>query len=247
MRNFYSIIAICAVFALCVSCNKDEGLGGSSSIQGLVYKVVHQHDNYSLTADTILAVGERVYIVYGSDPDAPVATRDVRTNKIGLYNFEYLRKGNYVVYALSSYPQELNGREEAVWQRVSVGDGVTNARPIYIHTGRGFGLSMIRGKVMAQYYDRGFLFGDPIPAVGTRVYLKRGGEIYLYDEGVRVSNDGYFIFNRVPPGEYEVYTTTQKIGFRRPDEYPTESQKVNVVEPHKIYDVPVFNIILNLD
>ena len=244
MRNFYYALLTFGILLLCASCNKEEGLGGSSAIQGYVYHVVHQHDVYSLAAETIPAVGERVYIVYGDNENGPVATRDVRTNKNGMYHFEYLREGNYVVYALSSYPQELNNLNAAELKHVKVGSGTANAPHIYIHSGRGYGLSMIRGKVMAQYYERGILLGNPIAPAGERVYLKRAGESYIYDD-VRVSDDGYFVFMRVPPGEYEVYTVTQYVGFRRPT-YPTESQKVNVTEPHRIYDLPeVFNIILN--
>ena len=187
------------------SCNKDEGLGGSSSIQGYIYNIVYRSDNSSI-ADTIPIPGERVSIVYGNDEDGPIASKDVRTNKNGMYHFEFLRKGNYVVYAYVPYRNTYNSHE-AVPIHVKVGSGTAYAEPIFL---RG---SSIGGKVMAMYYDKN---GNPkrfSPAVEHRVYLKRSGENVILDDA-RVSDKGFFIFDRVPSGEYVIYTTTELPGDR---------------------------------
>jgi hypothetical protein len=235
------------------SCNKDEGLGGSSSIEGYVYSVVHQSDDYFFTPDTIPAVGERVYIVYGGDENAPIADKDVRTNLNGMYCFQFLRKGNYIVYALSSYPKELNSENVAELQRVQVGSETALANPIYIHSGSGYGFAMIKGTVWVQYYDRSFRpSGDPVPAVDTRVYLKRtGDETYIDD--VRVGDNGVFIFTKVSPGKYEIYTTTEEIGNRNkifPFSIPFDPERgiseIEITAPHKMYELPQVQIILNL-
>ena len=245
MRKFlYLLIPVIGIIIFS-SCNKEEGLGGSSSIQGYIYNIVHRADN--LAGDTIPAAGERVYIVYSDDEYGPVADKDVRTNQNGMYQFQYLRKGNYVVYALSAYPEELNKENVAELQHVKAGSGITVADTIYIHSGKGYGLSMIRGKVMVQYwYREGYTDGIFRPAVGERVYLKHLGEDTILDD-VRVSDQGVFIFDRVIPGKvYEVYTTTEIEGIRNLT-YPTPVQEVNVEKTHEIYELPeVFNIILNL-
>ena len=226
------------------SCNRDEGLGGSSSIQGYVYNIVHRADN--LTGDTIPAAEAKVYIVYSDNEDDPVAEKRVETNKNGMYRFQYLREGNYVVYAYSVYPEGMNKEKVAEFQKVKVGSGTTYADPIYIHSGKGYGLSMIKGKVMVQYYDRnGSELGIPLPAFDIRVYLKRLRED-SYIDNVRTSDQGVFIFDRVPPGEYEVYTTTEIEGYRNLT-IPTPAQEIKVEKEHEIYELPeVFNIIINL-
>jgi len=234
------------------SCNQNEGLGGSSSIEGYVYNIVHQSGDFSFTPDTVPAAGERIYIIYGDNEDGPVANKDVRTNLKGMYRFEYLRKGNYIVYAFSEYPEQLNKQKEAVLQSVKVGSGTAYAGSIYIHSGKGYGLSMIKGRAMIQYYDRGALpnllspYRNPLPATGERVFLKRAGEEHFIDD-VRVSNRGVFIFDRVPPGKYEVYANQEVIDERRVT-IPTDSKFIEIEAdaPPKVYEIEE-DIIINLN
>ena len=49
-----------------VSCNTGEGSGGTGSIEGTVYMVLHPDDNYNLDTDTVLAAKEDVFLVYGT-------------------------------------------------------------------------------------------------------------------------------------------------------------------------------------
>jgi hypothetical protein len=203
---------------------------------------VYQNDNYSLAIDTIPAVGERVYIIYSDNEDDPVASKDVRTNPNGMYYFEYLRKGNYITYAYSSHPEKGDVKELT---HVKVGSGTAKADPIYIHSGKGYGLSMIKGRLMAQYYSNRLPVGAPRPAAGERVFLKRFGKDFNTDD-IRVSDQGVFIFNRLTPGKYEVYAVEEELGIRRITK-PTESQIIEIKEPHTIYELPEdIIIILNL-
>ena len=244
MKNFHYFLASIILF-LFASC-KEEGLGGSSSITGYVYNIVYQSDDYSINPDTIPAAGERIYIIYSDNENDPVAEKDVRTNHLGMYHFQYLRKGNYIVYALSSYPRELNNRDEAEMQHVKLGSGTARPDAIYIRSGNGFGVSMIKGKVLVQYYDReNRPLGEPVPAVGHRVFLKRKGDETHFDD-VRVGDQGTFIFTRVTPGiMYEVYTTTEGRGVRNKDLLFPISE-IEVSEEHITYELPEVEIILNL-
>ena len=245
MRSFFCVLLPVMGIFIFSSCNKSEGMGGSSSIDGYVYSVVHQSDNFSFTADTVPAVGERVYIIYSGNEDDPVASKDVRTNLNGMFHFEYLRKGNYIVYALSEYPEALNKQRVAEIQHVKVGSGTAKAAPIYIHSGKGYGLSMIKGRLMAQYYNNRISDGEPKPAAGERVYLKRFGEESIIDD-IRVSDQGWFIFDKVvPPGKYEIYAIEEELGNRRIFQ-STTPQIIEVKEPHTIYELPE-DIIITLN
>ena len=237
-KLLYLLVPFMGAFIMS-SCNKNEGLGGSSSIEGYVYNIVYKSDDSS-TADTIPVAGEKVYIVYSGDEDGPVADKDVDTNKNGMYRFDFLRQGNYVVYAYVSYPKAYNKEDVAILQHVRVGSGTAQAEPIYIHSGS------IKGQVMVQYYDRDEKpLGVPMPPVDHEVHIKHLDGNFILDR-VRVSDTGFFIFERVPPGVYEIYTTTEIPGIRNYT-LPTETQVIEVVSELKIYDLPeVFNIVLNL-
>ena len=65
MKKFFLLPFLFAF--LLSSCLNEEGEGGTSVVQGKVYKVYHLNDSYSFEADTFPAAKEDVYIVYGND------------------------------------------------------------------------------------------------------------------------------------------------------------------------------------
>lgn len=210
--------------SLLFSCNKDEGLGGSSAIEGKVYNVIHRDDNFSFTKETIPAVKEDVYLVFG---DKSYFGDDVETDKDGIYRFDYLRKGNYTVYAYSKYADD---HREAISQTVKIGSGTTKVPDIYIHTGKAYGTAMIKGRVNIQYYDNSFP-QEIAPGVETRVYIKHLGEETHFDD-VRCGDKGIFIFQKILPGKYEIWVATED-----PDTEVMSSvvQTIEVTDTEKIY------------
>ncbi len=79
------------------SCKKEEGEGGTSSIIGKVY-VKDYNDTFTVLEDEYYGQEVDVYIIYGDDVSFGDRTR---TNYDGTYEFKYLRKGTYHVYAYS--------------------------------------------------------------------------------------------------------------------------------------------------
>lgn len=82
---------------LTYACEKEPGRGGTSTIHGKV--IVHEY-NKSFTNQPQIYPGakEDVYIVYGDDM---VYGDRFETHYDGTYEFNYLREGNYKVYAYS--------------------------------------------------------------------------------------------------------------------------------------------------
>jgi hypothetical protein len=224
MRKYFGILFMALLF---VCCNKNEGQGGSSAIEGHVYNVIHTDDNFSFTTTTVDAVKEDVFIVFG---DAGYFGDDVETDRNGLYRFEYLRKGHYTVYAYSEYA---DGRKEAVSIGVSVGSGTAQAGDIYIHTGKANGTAMIKGMVWVQYYDHGWKVAEG-PGVETRVYIKHYGEETHFDD-VRAGDLGIFIFQKILPGKYEIWVATQD---KTTEQLTPLSVTVEVTETGKMYLLP---------
>jgi len=94
------LISICAVafLGLCfASCSKEAGEGGTSSVFGKVY-VKDYNSTYTVLQDEYYAPEEDVYIVYGDDR---TFSDHVNTNYDGTFEFKYLRKGTYHIYAYS--------------------------------------------------------------------------------------------------------------------------------------------------
>ena len=183
-----------------LSCNKDEGLGGSSSLEGYVYSVVHYDDNYSFTTDTFPALDQDVFIEFGDDPS--IGER-IRTGRDGYYRFDYLRKGDYTVYALSNFA---DNHKEAIAKKVKITGKLNQADTIFINSGKAYGTAMIRGYVKATYYHNGSYRGEG-PGTGMRAYIKSEKEDGYFDD-VRVV-DGIFTFQKLLPGRYIVAVVSE--------------------------------------
>jgi len=216
-------LLICSVLFVFFSCNQDEGIGGSSSVEGYVYNVRHSDDNFSFTKDTFPALDQRVFLQYPSD------LKDVRTDKDGKYRVNFLRSGNYEIYAVSEF---VGGSMKAEVVDVRVSGNLTIADTIFIHTGKANGTAMIRGSVYATMWHNARYQGEG-PAVGARVYIKNAGEEAFFDD-LRVSDKGVFIFQKILPGEYEIHVTTEDPVTRV---VTTVFESIKVTETGKIYNL----------
>lgn len=222
----FTMVAVLAFAA--VSCNTGEGSGGSGAIEGTVYIVQHPDDNYNLETDTILAAKEDVFLVYGTQQ---FYGDDVETDHTGFYQFKYLRPGTYTVYAYSTLA---SGERKAVSQTVEVQRGKSTVAPdIYIHQGKAYGTSMVKGLVWATYIDKN---GNAIShgwAYGQRMYIQRVGEDFPCDD-VRAGMNGVFAFQKLSPGDYTVFTFSED-----EDEIPSlVSKTISVPESNEIYWFP---------
>ena len=196
---FWALAVSLAFFA---SCNTHEGEGGTGTVQGYVRLVHHPDDNYELHADTLVAAKTDVFIVYGDDA---FYGDDAETDPNGFYQFRFLTPGDYTVF---SYSTLNTGERVAVSQKVNLEQGkVAEVPTIYIHDGKAYGTSIVKGKVWAMYFHNAVYRGEDW-AYEHRVYLRKLGESYHLDD-VRVGVDGVFAFQKVLPGTYEVITYTQ--------------------------------------
>ena len=92
------------------SCEKQAGEGGTSTIQGSVYKLSTYYNVLTQQNDTIyyqLDSKKDVYIIYSSDEDG-FYDDNVETNWNGQYRFENLRKGDYTLFVYADSTNALN-------------------------------------------------------------------------------------------------------------------------------------------
>ena len=80
-----------------ISCAKEAGDGGNSTIYGKLTAYDYNAEFTSLKG-IYPAADEDVYLIYGSDRSY---SQRVRSNYNGIYEFKYLRPGDYKVYVYS--------------------------------------------------------------------------------------------------------------------------------------------------
>lgn len=200
------ILSLLSLF-LFSSCINEEGEGGTAVVDGFIWQVNHPDGEYNFTTDTFPAAEARVYIQYGSEEPY---SDDMRAGTDGYFKFKYLNKGTYTVFAYNEYP---NGRLEAVKESVTVKKGETGTiKDIYIHTGKMFGKFIVTGRLYAKYYDKNTLI-DERALPGERVYIRKKSTIegvtYPYFNDVRSGADGTFAFEKIAPGDYELYAVSE--------------------------------------
>ena len=237
MKKTVNYLLVLLVMAMLLpGCNKGPGEGGTGTVQGFVKLVHHPDNDYTLTPDTMVAAKTDVFIIYG---DEAYFGDDVETNAEGMYQFEYLRPGDYTVFAYSTLP---TGEKVAVSESVTLERGAVAKVPtLYIHDGKAYGTSVVKGRVHAAYYHNGSYRGEGW-ACEHRVYIRRVGEDIPFDD-TRVGPDGYFAFQKLQPGVYEVYTVTQDF-----NEVPDfVFQTIEVEEAGQVYELEEqFEIIINV-
>ena len=229
-RAIKLFLMLAAVALLLPACNKGEGKGGTGTVQGYVKLVHHPDDDFELNVDTMAAAKTDVFLVYG---DEAYYGDDVETGPDGLYQFEYLRPGHYTVFAYSTLP---TGEKVAESQTVELARGAVAEVPtIYIHDGKAYGTSIVKGQVIAAYYikdDGVWQYHSEGPAYEHRVYIRKAGEELHFDD-TRTGVDGYFAFQKLQPGEYEIFTVTEDA-----EEFPSLLfQTVSVEESGQVYEL----------
>lgn len=197
------LFALLCLLAIFNSCINDEGLGGKSIIEGKVYKVYHLNDSFSFEADTFPAAKEDVYLIFGNDA---IYGEKMETGHDGLFRFSYITPGTYKVYAYSTLQ---NTQKIAVMDTVTVQYGKTaRTKDIYIHEGKSYNTSYIKGAVKATYYNKGMAITELKPASDVRVYIKLKGAAYHFEE-IRTGLNGEFMFKNLQKGIYEVFVFTE--------------------------------------
>lgn len=114
-KIFYAFLIVLGLGL--ASCEQGPGEGGTSTIRGKV--IIREYNgDYSIVRGEYPATKEDVFLVYGEDE---VYGDNFETGYDGTYEFNYLREGNYTVYAYSDDSTDLiTGREIAVMRQVEI-------------------------------------------------------------------------------------------------------------------------------
>ena len=104
------ILPIFILFMFFSSCRKVEGPGGSVTIKG----VVIERNHVGTSIFEYPAADQDVYIIYGSENS--FYDDDVSTSYDGSFEFRYLQKGDYQIFAYQDNPSVASGTDEVLVQ-----------------------------------------------------------------------------------------------------------------------------------
>lgn len=185
---------------------KNEGEGGTATIKGNVI-VKLCSDSFDTVYAEFPDEDRDVFIIYGDDDYYGDKTSSFYD---GSFQFSYLRKGKYKVFA---YSDDETGQSEsgkkAVMEEVEINsNGEIVYAPdiiVYDQVSNYEGSSTISGKVFAYDWDSELeILKDSFYLRNEWVYIARKFDNYYFDR-IRTFYDGSFVFNALPMGKYEVY------------------------------------------
>jgi hypothetical protein len=97
MNKILPVFLFLLLSVIAFSCSKEPGEGGSSTIYGKI--IAHNYNaEFTNLKGIYPAADEDVFIIYGDDRSY---SERVRTSYEGIYEFKYLRPGDYTIYAYS--------------------------------------------------------------------------------------------------------------------------------------------------
>jgi hypothetical protein len=232
VRNTFFLLFFSVIFFSCTS------EGGTSTVQGYVFNIIHSDNNYTHIMDTVAAAKEDVFLTIGN---SDFYDNDLKTNASGFYKFNNLAEGNYTVFAYNTLP---DGTRKEVSVAVDLnGKKTMQADTIYIHTGDAYGTSIVKGKVIVKYYDKKGIASSPSTGegAGQRVFICNHGEEMPFND-VRAGVNGVFGFEKLKPGTYDIFVVT-KGQYTEVERVVT--QTIEVTKANAIYDLPLnFTIVV---
>ncbi len=188
-----------------MSCEREEGLGGNSSITGTVYEI--RMDRHGDAIDTFADVSKSIYIRYG---ESQTYQDKVSSYGDGYFEFGYLRPGDYSIYAYSECVLCPGGDEEiALNLSLNKSEDKENV-DLYLINQVDYddGDCTVGGKLMYQEYLGPFPTGDVLPSQENEVYIVYGEDSVYFDR-MDTGANGNFEFQDLIPGTYTLYAYSE--------------------------------------
>jgi len=189
---------------------------GSSFIKGKVMINYYNDDFSLLLSDTpVPAEDKDVFLLYGT---STTVNDDTKTSYTGDYEFDNLWPGNYTIYSLSEDTTGQTTGNVAVKKEITLGEAETvNLDTIIINKSLNWdeGTSSIKGTVYVINYKNSSSYPnlevkDKTPAQEQEIYMTYGNHPF-YDERIRTSSDGTFMFTNLIKGKYHIYVYSEDI------------------------------------
>jgi hypothetical protein len=213
MKTNFSILILAFCLFFMAACTKDEGEGGTSTIKGTLFEKVYDN-SYRTVLSQSYSPDEKVFIIYGGDHET--YDDDYNTSYNGTYEFKYLQKGTYKIFAyttdttgvsVTGYVDE-NKPKIPMFATVDIteNNSTVTAPNLTILKNNAKGSSTIRGKIFLKLYDGSFqllLASYYIPDEDVFIISNGTNETYFAD--TKTSYNGEYYFDELPAGDYRVF------------------------------------------
>lgn len=112
-------------FGLFVSCKKEPGEGGKAEVHGRIFEQRYSNTTQLPVGEPYLLLDKNVYIIYGDTAGGAYPDDNVDSGPDGKFRFQWLRKGSYMVYAISDCNGNdplCQGGKKSIFIPVEIGD-----------------------------------------------------------------------------------------------------------------------------
>ena len=197
-----------------VSCAQEEGIGGNSSIEGVLIEKYYNKD-FTVFQYERPAKDEDIYLQFGN---SNLADEGVETSFSGNFKFDYLWNGDYSLYYYADDTSLVTRDEVEIVHDISIGKTQrVNLDTLYTYKALDWndGTAKIKGKVSLINYKNestpsNLMIKDVTPAQEQEVYLTYNDEDF-YIERIRTGSDGIFVFSDLIIGKYTVYVYSEDV------------------------------------
>ncbi len=205
--KLFTVIILITVIS---SCKKDEGFGGNSTITGKL-KVQSYNNDFTILKEERYLANTYVYLIFGKN-SASYGTR-VKTNYDGSFEFQYLNKGDYTVYAYSDDTTMKNSAPIAVTKEAIISKREAyDIGEIVIADNNPQKIGTITGKVLMHNTANGTSYYEP----DEKVYIIYDNDI-SYKKYVRTTYKGEYKFTDLPVGHYTIYVYSKDVNNTSPN------------------------------
>lgn len=184
---------------------------GNSFIKGKIL-VNYYNDDFSLLLSDkpIPAKDEDVFLLFGN---SLTVGKDTKTSFTGDFSFDYLLPGKYRLYYYSDDTTGISSEKLEISKEITVKNNETVKLDTLILSKSlkwNEGTSSFKGTVYLTNYKTSGEFKDRTPAQEHEIYLTYGNHPF-YDERIRTSSDGTFVFRNLIKGKYHIFLYSEDL------------------------------------
>jgi len=121
VRSLMILLSLTLLYA----CKKEPGEGGKAEIHGRIMEQRYLNASQLPSGDPYPLLDQNVYIIYGDTTGGAYPDDNVDSGPDGKFRFQWMRKGSYLVYAISDCHTSdtlCRGGKKTIFIPVEIGD-----------------------------------------------------------------------------------------------------------------------------